>query len=76
MMPRLFLAAIIAGLLATDLCAQTQYPAGPVKVVVPFAPGGTTDVIARILAERMSEIVHSDLVKWTKIIREANITAQ
>ena len=26
--------------------------------------------------ERMTEIVHSDLVKWTKIIRDANITAQ
>jgi tripartite-type tricarboxylate transporter receptor subunit TctC len=55
MMPRLLLAAAIAGLLATGVCAQTQYPAGPVKVVVPFAPGGTTDVIARILAQGLSE---------------------
>ena len=55
MMPRLFLAAVVAGLLATSVCAQTQYPTGPIKVVVPFAPGGTTDVIARILAQGLSE---------------------
>ena len=43
-------AATIAGL--GDAAAQT-YPSRPVSMVVPYAPGGPTDTIARIMAEHM-----------------------
>ncbi len=36
--------------------AESAWPTRPVRVMVPFAPGGTTDVIARIIAARMTEI--------------------
>lgn len=50
-----FGAALAAGL-AGPVQAQASWPARPVKVVVPFAPGGATDVVARLWAQRLSQL--------------------
>ena len=44
--------AIFAG---GNALAQTAWPAKPVKIVVPFAPGGTTDLLARAMATELSK---------------------
>jgi tripartite-type tricarboxylate transporter receptor subunit TctC len=42
-------------LLPRSAAAQPAFPSRPVTIVVPFAPGGSTDVLTRLMAERMSE---------------------
>ena len=49
------LALALAALTPTFAAAQT-YPAKPIKLIVPFPPGGPNDIIARAVGQRMSEI--------------------
>jgi len=47
--------ALAAGLLCSGFAMAQAWPAKPVRMVIPFAPGGNTDIIARAIAPRMSQ---------------------
>jgi tripartite-type tricarboxylate transporter receptor subunit TctC len=52
--PSRFLAALALSVAAASAPAQTDWPTKSVRIVVPFAPGGTADISARIIAEQLT----------------------
>ena len=62
------IASVLAGALMCmagaqgAVAANAKYPARPVRMIVPFAPGGPTDVIARVVAQKLSEAWNEQVV--------------
>lgn len=59
---RQFLFAIAVAALATPLAQGQDYPVKPIKLIVPYPPGGTTDQMARILQRQLSEKLGQQVV--------------
>jgi len=56
------LLAILSLVVLPPPSAAEEFPAKPIRLIVPFPPGGPNDIIARVIGQRMSEIVHQPIV--------------
>ena len=63
---RATLAALAAGLLCAGGMARAQSPAGSLRMVVPFGPGTTTDIVARHVGDAMAGVLGHTLVVENK----------
>ncbi len=73
-MPRL-IALILAACVPALPHAQT-YPAKPVRIIVPFPPGGATDLVTRILAQKLTETWSQQVVADNRAGASGNIGAE
>ena len=55
----LLCAVLVASAHAADI---VEYPGKPVRLIVPFAPGGGTDIVARVVAQKAGEITRQSVV--------------
>ena len=56
----------LAMALAAPAVAQDKYPSKPVKIIVPYAPGGATDITARLFGEQLKNILGQNFVVESK----------
>lgn len=70
-------------LLLAPLGMARPYPEKPVRVIIPFPPGAGPDVRKALLArgletvsstpEAFAEYLRADLVKWSRVVKEAHV---
>jgi len=59
---RLFAAALGALLIALPMAVRAEFPDKPIKIIVPYAPGGGADILSRLVGQKLSERLKQPVV--------------
>ena len=65
------LLAVTLASIAPHLVFAQAYPTKPIRVIVPFPPGGSVDTVARLLSPRLK----SESAKWQRVFKERGMRA-
>jgi tripartite-type tricarboxylate transporter receptor subunit TctC len=67
-------AALAIAICSVDrACAEDAYPTRPISIIVPFPPGGANDLLARLVGDKMSQILRQPIVVENKAGAGGNI---
>jgi tripartite-type tricarboxylate transporter receptor subunit TctC len=72
---QLLAAAVAATCLATPSMAADNYPSRPITIIVPFQPGGSSDVIMRLVASKASETLKQTIIIENRPGAAGNVAA-
>jgi len=67
---------LTATLASTTVRARDDYPSRPVQMIIPFAAGGPTDIVGRVMGAKMGELLGQQLVAENKTGAGGNIGAE
>ena len=75
MQRRTFTAGVAATLAAPLVRAQGGIPAGPIRIIVGFAPGGGTDILARVIGQKLGDLWKTSVIVENKAGASGTIAA-
>src|SRR3954462_9367538 len=70
------IALVLCSIFVTAAGAQEAYPSRPVRFILPFPPGGGTDILGRVIAERLSANLGQPVVTETRGGAGGNVGAE
>jgi tripartite-type tricarboxylate transporter receptor subunit TctC len=68
--------ALLTVVFSVNICAQEAWPARPIRFILPFPPGGGTDILGRMIAERLSASLGQPVVTENRGGAGGNVGAE
>jgi len=75
-MPKLITLLLIAAFTQTAFAQSSDYPSKPVRLLVPYAPGGATDIIARQIAAKLPDVIGGTWIVENRVGASGNLALE